>query len=181
LAVKVVHVSDLSGKQVEENELGRLVVLEHPDFAHGPVTLEVLPEEVASLKAAERFVQLEYYPPGARRPERLTVSLEQFNALAEAGDMDQIVRQAIGAQQEGRGRGQAAAGGGGEGRRGRARAKVNYATLEHAGEPHRGRITDAEKELVRERLDEVNRRLRDQGLRQIDSNDPAMRERYGLG
>jgi hypothetical protein len=180
LAVKVVHVSDLSGKQAQESELGRLVVLEHPDFAHGPVTLEVLPDEVASLKAAEQFVHLEYHPPGARRPERLTVSLEQFNALAEAGDMNQIVQQAIGEQQERRGRGQAA---GSDRRRGtsRARAKANYATLEHAGEPHRGRITDAEKELVRKHLDQINRRLRDQGLRQIDPNDPLMRERYGLG
>ncbi|HZC99358.1 MAG TPA: hypothetical protein VFA46_03935 [Actinomycetes bacterium] len=177
MAVKVVHVSDLSGKQVEESQLGRLVVVEHPDFAHGPVTLEVLPEEVATLKTAERFVHLEYYPPGARRPERLTVSLEQFNALAEAGEMNQILRQAISAEQDQRGRGQAATG---DGRRGRARARANYATLERAGEPHRGRITDAEKRLVREHLDQINRRLRDQGLRQIDPSDPAMRQRYGL-
>jgi hypothetical protein len=180
LAVKVVHVSDLSGKQAQESELGRLVVLEHPDFAHGPVTLEVLPDEVASLKAAQQFVRLEYHPPGARRPERLTVSLEQFNALAEAGDMNQILQQAIGAQQERRGRGQAATG---DGRRSRARAgaRANYATLERAGEPHRGRITDTEKQLVREHLDEINRRLRNQGLRQIDPNDPTLRQRYALG
>jgi len=175
LAVKVVHVSDLSGKQAQEREFGRLVVLEHPDFAGGPVTLEVLPDEVASLKAAEQFVHLEYYPPGARRPERLTVSLEQFNALAEGGDMNQIVRQAVSAQQE-HGRDQAT---GGDGRRSRARA--SYATLEHAGEPHRGRITDAEKQLVREHLDAINRCLREKGLRQIDPNDPTMRQRYGLG
>ncbi len=178
MAVKVVHVSDLSGKQVEESQLARLVVLEHPDFAHGPVTLEVSPDEVAGLKAAEQFVHLEYYPPGARRAERLMVSLEQFNALADAGDMHQILRQAIGAQQERRGRGQAPSG---DGRRGRARARINYATLEHAGEPHRGRITDAEKELVREHLEQINQRLRGQGLRQIDPNDPTMRQRYGLG
>jgi hypothetical protein len=177
LAVKVVHVSDLSGKQAQESELGRLVVLEHPDFAHRPVTLEVLPDEVVGLKAAEQFVHLEYYPPGARRPERLTVSLEQFNDLAEAGDMNQIVRQAINTQQERRGPGQPSRG---YGPRLTSRAKANYATLEHAGEPHRGRITDAEKELVREHLDEINQRLRDQGLRQIDPNEPTMQERYGL-
>ena len=47
------------------------------------------------------------------------------------------------------------------------RAKVNYATLEHAGEPHRGRITEAEKELVRTHLDEINQRLAERGMREI--------------
>jgi len=60
------------------------------------------------------------------------------------------------------------------------RAKVNYATLEHAGEPHRGRITEAEKELVRSHLDQINKRLSDGGLREIDPNDPTMRDRYNL-
>jgi hypothetical protein len=60
------------------------------------------------------------------------------------------------------------------------RAKVNYATLDHAGEPHRGRITEAEKELVRSHLDEINKRLRDGGQREIDPSDPTMKERYGL-
>jgi hypothetical protein len=57
---------------------------------------------------------------------------------------------------------------------------VNYATLEHAGEPHRGRITEAEKQIVREHLDEVNRRLSEQGIRTIDPADPDMQKRYGL-
>jgi hypothetical protein len=60
------------------------------------------------------------------------------------------------------------------------RGKVNYATLEHAGEPHRGRITEAEKELVRKNLDQINRRLRDAGQREIDPADQAMRDRYDL-
>ena len=60
------------------------------------------------------------------------------------------------------------------------RAKVDYGTLEHAGEPHRGRITETEKRLVRENLDEVNARLRGQGLREIDPGEDSMRDRYGL-
>jgi hypothetical protein len=52
--------------------------------------------------------------------------------------------------------------------------------LEHAGEPHRGRITEAEKELVRKHLDQINTRLREAGLREIDPSDPTMRDRYGL-
>ena len=51
---------------------------------------------------------------------------------------------------------------------------------EHAGEPHRGRITEAEQAYVREHLDEVNKRLRGKGMRTIDPADPTMWERYGL-
>ena len=60
------------------------------------------------------------------------------------------------------------------------RERVDYATLEHAGRPHRGRITDAEKDLVRNNLDKINERLRSEGLREIDPSDDTLRERYGL-
>jgi hypothetical protein len=33
LAVKVVHVSDLSGKQAEESDMGKLIVHEHPNWS----------------------------------------------------------------------------------------------------------------------------------------------------
>jgi hypothetical protein len=57
---------------------------------------------------------------------------------------------------------------------------VNYDTLEHAGEPHKGRITAAERELVRDHLDAINDRLAAQGLRTIDPADPEHAARYGL-
>ncbi len=176
MATKVVHVSDLSGREADENQLGRLVVLEHPDIAE-PAHLEVLPDEVANLQSAERLVRLEYYPPGTRKPETLTVPADQFNALAKDEEMRAILVRAItSAHQQ---RGQTAAATRTAGSRA-ARGKVNYASLEHAGEPHRGRITDAEKQLVREHLEEVNERLAAEGLRTIDPSDPTMRERYGL-
>jgi hypothetical protein len=176
VAVKVVHVSDISDRQGNEDELGRLVVLEHPEIDE-PATLEIFPEELEGLQAAERFVRLEWTPPGTSRPEVLTVPQAQFDALAQDGDMGSILRQAITAEHERRGRAQEPSR---PRRRTGARGKVNYATLEHAGEPHRGRITDAEKELVRNNLDKINKRLRDSGKREIDPNDPGMRERYGL-
>jgi hypothetical protein len=177
MAVKVVHVSDISGQEADEQTLGRLVIHEHPEYADLPVTLEVLPKEVESLQSASRFVTVEWIAPGARRGERMTVSLDDFNLLAGPGMMESAIQDALIAKHRSRPR----AGGGtaaGSGRSGRG--KVNYATLEHAGEPHRGRITEAEKELVRDNLDLVNRRLRDAGLREIDPSDPAMRDRYGL-
>jgi hypothetical protein len=176
MAVKVVHVSDISGQEADEQTLGRLVIHEHPEYADLPVTLEVLPKEVESLQSASRFVTVEWIAPGARKGERLTVSLEDFNLLAGPGMMESAIQDALIAKHRSRPRAGGASGGGGRSGRG----KVNYATLEHAGEPHRGRITEAEKELVRDNLELVNRRLRDAGLREIDPSDPAMRDRYGL-
>jgi hypothetical protein len=176
MAFKVVHVSDISGKEADEQSLGRLVVHEHPEYADLPVTLEVLPQEVESLQGASRFVTVEWIPPGARKGERMVVSLDDFNLLAGAGVMESAVQDALIAKHRSRPRS-----GGGSASAGRSgRGKVNYATLEHAGEPHRGRITEAEKELVRNNLDQINRRLRDAGQREIDPSDQAMRDRYGL-
>jgi hypothetical protein len=178
MAVKVVHVSDISGKEADEQTLGRLVVHEHPEYADLPVTLEVLPEEIETLQGASRFVTVEWIAPGARKGDRMVVSLDDFNLLAGAGVMESAVQDALIAKHRNRPRSVAGGGSGGGGRSGRG--KVNYATLEHAGEPHRGRITEAEKELVRKNLDQINRRLRDAGQREIDPSDQAMRDRYGL-
>jgi hypothetical protein len=177
MAVKVVHVSDISGQEADEQTLGRLVIHEHPEYADLPVTLEVLPKEVESLQGASRFVTVEWIAPGARRGERLTVSLDDFNLLASPGVMESAIQDALIAKHRSRPR---ASGGGTSATSRSGRGKVNYATLEHAGEPHRGRITEAEKQLVRDNLDTVNRRLRDAGQREIDPSDPAMRDRYGL-
>jgi hypothetical protein len=180
VATKVVHFSDLSGREAEdEGQLGRLVVLEHPDIAE-PATLEVFPDEVADLKGAERLVRVEYYPPGERRAQQLTVAVDEFNALAKGEDMRALLVRVITAGHERRSEGAQPARRQRRSVGGSGRGKVNYATLEHAGEPHRGRITEAEKELVRDNREAVNQRLRDSGMREIDASDPTMRDRYGL-
>jgi hypothetical protein len=177
MAVKVVHVSDISGKEADEQSLGRLVVHEHPEYADLPVTLEVLPDEIETLEGASRFVTVEWIAPGARKGDRMVVSLDDFNLLAGPGVMESAVQDALIAKHRNRPRSSA----GGSAPAGRSgRGKVNYATLEHAGEPHRGRITEAEKELVRKNLDQINRRLRDAGQREIDPADQAMRDRYDI-
>ena len=178
MAVKVVHVSDISGEEADEQALGRLIIHEHPEYAGLPVTLEVLPHEVDALQRASRFVTLEWIEPGGKRGERMTVSLDDFNLLASPGAMDAAIQEAlINKHQK---RSGASQGGSGAGAGRAARGKVNYASLEHAGEPHRGRITEAEKEIVRDNLDAVNQRLRSKQLREIDPSDQAMRDRYGL-
>jgi hypothetical protein len=135
MAVKVVHVSDISGKEADEQSLGQLVVHEHPDDADLP---------------------------------------------AGAGVMESAVQDALIAKHRSRPRASGTGAGGSVSGGRSGRGKVNYATLEHAGEPHRGRITEAEKELVRKNLDQVNKRLREAGQREINPADQAMRDRYGL-
>jgi len=58
--------------------------------------------------------------------------------------------------------------------------RLDYGTFEHAGKPHKGKITDTEKQLVNDHLDEINERLAAQGLRTISLSDPEHVERYGL-
>jgi hypothetical protein len=178
MAVKVVHVSDVSDKEGSQEELGTLEVLEHPAIGE-PARLEIFPDEFERLQAADRIVRLRWTPPGSRRPQELTVLQEAFDHLAQDRDMRTVLLSAITAEHERRGQPQAPRrprrGGGGRGR-----GKVDYSSPEHAGEPHRGRITEAEKSYVREHLDQVNQRLRGKGMRSIDASDPTMRERYGL-
>jgi hypothetical protein len=176
VAIKQIRVSDLSGKQTDDDQLAQLVIHEHPQY-QGPITLDVLPEEIGELPESDSYVSIEVIQPGDRTGRKALISLERFNKLAH--DMPTIVMNAVASQagpstpapQRRRRR---------DGISSSPRSKVSYATLEHAGEPHRGRITEAEKELVRGDLEKINTRLRQAGLREIDPNDPTMRERYGL-
>ena len=176
MAVKVVHVSDLSGTQADEDAFARLIVHEHPNY-QTPITLEVLPDEVGDLPDDEQYVSIELIQPGDRSGRRAIIALERFNKLASSGDMNTVLLNAVAETHQRRGGGQVVP------NRGRGRSqkdRVNYATIEHAGRPHRGRITDAEKALVRSNLDRINTRLRSEGQREIDPNDETLKERYGL-
>jgi hypothetical protein len=69
LGRKVTAFSDLTGAEVPEDELGRLVVKSHPDLGGSPVYLEALPGEVADLdKRNVPVVTLEWQPPGEGEP-----------------------------------------------------------------------------------------------------------------
>src|SRR5215207_8573793 len=154
MATKTVKVSDLTGEEIggEEN-LARLVVEEHPNLPDS-VTLEVLPEEVEDkLPEEQNYVRVTYFPPSENGGEErsLVLSVEEFNNLSPEHDMETVLANAAAAQQEEetKRRGRRRRGGG------ERRPRVNYSSPEHAGEPHRGRITDEEKEYVRNNLAEV--------------------------
>jgi hypothetical protein len=57
---------------------------------------------------------------------------------------------------------------------------LDHSTLEHAGKPHRGKATEAEKETVRNNLAAINDRLKRDGIRTIDLDNPEHVARYGL-
>lgn len=59
--------------------------------------------------------------------------------------------------------------------------KINFATLEHAGTPHQGRVSPAEAQLVRDHLDEINKRLEQEGRPVIDPTDEKTKQRYKFG
>jgi hypothetical protein len=173
VAVKQVRVSDLSGHQADEEQFAKLIVHEHPQY-QGPITLDVLPEELGELPESDQYVSIEVIQPGERSGQRALLSLERFNQLAAGGDMNTILMNAVPAQQrqrpaQPRRRGRAARDGQTSGR-----GKVEW------GLPHRGRISPEEAAWVREHLDEVQQLRSKRGMPLLDPADPKTKERYGL-
>jgi len=157
-----------------------LIVEGHPNFPE-PVTLEVLPEEIEGELPTEEtvYVALSYFAPGEPTPRRYVLPLQKFNNLfrEQEADAETVLDRVFAAQLEERGMGRSVKGKRiPEGKR----LRFDYASSEHAGEPHRGTISDAEKQYVRENLKQVNARLQQKGIREIDPTDPRMAERYDL-
>jgi hypothetical protein len=179
LAVKIVHVSDLSGKQAEENDMGKLIVHEHPNY-QSPITLEVLPDEIGDLPEAETYVSIEYIPPGERSGQRTVISVERFNKMASSGDMNTILMDAAASHAQPQAPTAAPR------RRGRSPKteakgeKLDYSQPHLAGNPHRGRVSPEEAAYVRDHFDEVNARLSREGLRMLDPSESKIKQRYSL-
>jgi hypothetical protein len=172
VAVKQVRVSDLSGQQAGEEQFAKLIIHEHPQY-QGPITLDVLPEEIGELPDSDQYVSIEVIQPGERSGQRALLSVDRFNKLAASGDMNAVLMNAVAEQPQ-----RAAQ----PGRRGRGtrdgqpagKRKVEW------GLPHRGRISPEEAAYVREHLDEVQNLRSARGMPLIDPADPRTKERYGL-
>lgn len=165
---KTIHVSDFSGTVLRtDDEVVRVVVLDHPDLVAGPVQLEISPTEVEAIDDASLDVAVVEIHDGhdGGEPRRITLTASEFDSMASEQPMAQLLRTAERVKPP---------------KARKAAEKIDYGTIEHAGKPHRGRVTDQEATLVRERLDEVNKRLADAGLRQIDPADPEHAARYGF-
>jgi hypothetical protein len=169
---KTVRFSDLSGQLITDDEApARIVVSEHPALPDGPVEIEALTAEAAEIeKAGGQAALVDLYFPGDEQPRRVVLDVAEFDKLATDRPMSEILATARPARRSSRSATAAAS----------REDRTNYATLEHAGKPHKGKTTDAEKRLVREHLDEINERLAAQSLRTISLTDPDHVERYGL-
>jgi len=169
---KTVRFSDLSGQLITRDDaLARIVVHEHPDLVDGPVEIEALTDEAEVLEQASlRVAVLDLYLPEDMEPRRIVMEADAFDKLASENPMNQLL---IAARPVRRGP-RTPANGSSRGDR------LDYATLEHAGKPHKGKTTDLEKQLVRDHLDEINQRLAVEGIRTISLADPEHVERYGL-
>ena len=169
---KTVRFSDLSGQLImDDDALARIVVHEHPELVDGPVEIEALTGEAEALdQASLRVAVVEVYLPDDIEPRRIVLEADAFDKLATQHPMEQLLIAARPARRSPR----TSANGGARGDR------LDYATLEHAGKPHKGKTTDAEKQLVRAHFDQINKRLAAQGIRMISLTDPDHVERYGL-
>lgn len=169
---KTVRFSDLSGQLImHDDALARIVVHEHPELGDVPVEIEALTEEAETIEdAALRVAVIDLYLPDDIEPRRIVMEADAFDKLATQSSMAELLTAARPVRRSTK----ASAGGGSRGDR------LDYTTLEHAGKPHKGKITDTEKQLVHDHLDEINERLAGQGLRTISLGEPEHVERYGL-
>ena len=169
---KTVRFSDLSGQLITDDEVpARIVVSEHPALPEGPVEIDALAAEAADIeKAGGQAALVDLYFPGDEQPRRVVLDVAEFDKLAIDKPMSELLAAARPARRSPRSATAAAS----------REDRANYATIEHAGKPHKGKTTDAEKRLVRDHLDEINERLAAQGLRTISLADPEHVERYGL-
>jgi hypothetical protein len=168
---KTVRFSDLSGQLIMQDDvLARIVVHEHPELGEGPVEIEALADEAKAIEhGALRIAVIDLYLPGDDEPRRIAMEAGEFDKLSADRPMSELLAAAPVAKRATR----AVA-------NGSSRDRVDYGTMEHAGKPHKGKTTDAEKRLVCDHFDEINERLAAQGLRTISLSDPEQVERYGL-
>jgi hypothetical protein len=167
---KTVQYSDLSGEHLRPgDDVVRLIVLEHPDLLTGPVQLEALPTEIEKVDEAALDVAVVEVHDGEGEPRRIVLSVDDFDALATDTPMAEVLKTAERVKPT-----KAAA------KAAPAADKLDYTSLEHAGKPHRGKVTEEEAELVREHLEEINKRLANDGQRLIDPANPDHAGKYGF-
>jgi hypothetical protein len=172
MAQRMVRFSDLTNKIIEDDAPVRIVVEQHPALRNGPVEIEAAQHEAELIrKSALSVVSLKLYEGDGSEPAAVTMEIEEFNNLAAGMDMTDIIQQAQPAYAPRKQTKPAPAS---------AADKLDYATLEHAGKPHRGKTTDAEKEIIRDNLTAINDRLQRDGIRTIDLNNAEHVMRYGL-
>jgi len=163
--------SDMSAQVLPETEVVQLHV-DHPDMPEAPThRLDVSGDEADALrKLAAPVVRVVVVAPGQEAPEVLSVPVAKFDSLFKA-----VGKKAVDVLVEAPVVGKKVRPENGNGDTGR-----DYATLEWAGTPKKGRVSPAEKEFIRNNFDAVQERLARDGMRKIDLNNPEHVARFGL-
>lgn len=177
MALRQVIVSDISGTDVPDDEHARIVVTDHPQLRGAPVELDVTTAEAQRFQTSTiDLVTLEIHEPN--RPKRhVALEASAFASLFSGVDMDDLIgrARAVPASSPSAARRSSRRVGGSD-----RSSRVDYASPDHAGSVHRGRVMQAEAQYVRDNLDAVNVRLAAAGERVIDPTDAKEKERYGF-
>src|SRR5580698_1521389 len=141
---KTVRFSDLSGQLITHDDaLARIVVHEHPELGDGPVEIEALTDEAEAIEeAALRVAVVDLYLRDDLEPRRLVLEADVFDKLATDNPMSELLiaaRPSSRAPADGTARGD----------------RLDYATLEHAGNSFYNETAATEKQLVRDHLAEI--------------------------
>ncbi|MCA1600382.1 MAG: hypothetical protein LC776_01625 [Acidobacteria bacterium] len=148
------------------------MVERHHALQDGPVELDVLSDEAERIfKSGLDVVILQLHRGG--EVQTVIMDTDEFDALGT--DMEKVLHEAEPAYSPPRKPVPAASS-----LSSSTTEKVDYASLEHAGTPHRGKTTEAEKETVRNNLEAINERLKRDGVRTIDLDNAEHVARYGL-
>jgi hypothetical protein len=131
MAQRLVRFSDLTNKMIQDDEVVRIVIEQHPALQNGPVELEAAPDEAEAIRTSVlNVVSLKLYQDDSTSPEIVTMEIEAFNRLAGDMDMEDVLRKAQPAHTPRKPTRPAAAS---------AADKLDYTSLEHAGKPTAGR------------------------------------------
>lgn len=180
MAIKQLTISDLSGREIPDGQVGKVIVQSHPAIGQA-VVLDVSADELDKLQPTKiDIVNLVVYgPDGARWP--VAMELKQFTSLFAAGvDVDELLANARlsdepkpvgGSAKKARAASKAAIGRG---------DRVDYTAPDKFGHVHRGRVTEEEAALVRDNRDQADRNREAQTGMPIDWNDPREKKRYGF-
>jgi hypothetical protein len=177
LAIKSVVISDIGGSELADGQVAKIKVSGHPALGQRVVELDVGTDEAKKFEdSASEFVYLEVEVPGSA-PQEVFLDVSTFEkAFGTKADVKDILTGARDYSKPGRQsrrrRSSPGAGNGGE--------KLNYASVEHCAQLHRGRITDREKDLVTENLPRASANREMQTGKPINWDDPKERARYGL-
>lgn len=172
MADLTVKQSDLTGELVLDSaQLATIKVLRHPALPDdGPVIIEAAAADLKPVEKHQLDVAIFDVTMPGEETGRVVMTVSNFDALAKNKPMADVL--AAGVPVKAATRSGSTSKPKGE--------RTDYATLEHCGELHRGLITDAEKQLVRENPEQASANREGQGHRPINWQDPKERQRYGL-